>query len=154
MHNGGNDSHKRQSQLWDQIICQTKTGQIAKSRQKFFCEIDWSYLCLATVWQILNMKKHLQKPELCCNLAKRHPYLRWSWERTIDSIRWCYKNQIGIALRNQANWPRLSTILFLRLETLQSTLLKLFEQIFFLSNCSKQLVTPVNLTRIFFWQII
>ena len=28
--------------------------------QKNFCEIDWSYLCLATVWQILNMKKHLQ----------------------------------------------------------------------------------------------
>ena len=34
--------------------------------------------------------------EFCCNLAKRHPYLRWSWERTIDSIRWCYNNQIGI----------------------------------------------------------
>ena len=26
IHNGGNDSHKRQSQLWDQITCQTKTG--------------------------------------------------------------------------------------------------------------------------------
>ena len=26
LHNGGNDSHKRQSQLWDQITCQTKTG--------------------------------------------------------------------------------------------------------------------------------
>ena len=25
-HNGGNDSYIRQSQLWDQIICQTKTG--------------------------------------------------------------------------------------------------------------------------------
>ena len=25
-HNGGNDPHKRQSQLWDQITCQTKTG--------------------------------------------------------------------------------------------------------------------------------
>ena len=24
--NGGNDSHKRQSQLWDQITCHTKTG--------------------------------------------------------------------------------------------------------------------------------
>ena len=26
LHNGGNDSHKRQSQLWDQITCQTKTS--------------------------------------------------------------------------------------------------------------------------------
>ena len=26
LHNGENDSYKRQSQLWDQIICQTKTG--------------------------------------------------------------------------------------------------------------------------------
>ena len=24
-HNGENDSHKRQSQFWDQITCQTKT---------------------------------------------------------------------------------------------------------------------------------
>ena len=88
LHNGANDSQKRQSQLWDQVICQTKTAN-------FFCEIDWSYLCLATVWQILNMKKHLQNQN-CWNLAKRHPYLRWSWERTIDSIRWCYQNQIGI----------------------------------------------------------
>ena len=29
-------------------------------------------------------------------LTKRHPYLRCSGERTIDSIRSCYKNQIGI----------------------------------------------------------
>ena len=26
LHNGENDSQKRQSQLWDQIICQTKTS--------------------------------------------------------------------------------------------------------------------------------
>ena len=26
-HNGENDSQKRQSQLWDQIICQTKTAK-------------------------------------------------------------------------------------------------------------------------------
>ena len=43
--------------------------------------------------------------------------------------------------------PRLSAILLLRLETLHLILLKLFEQKNFLSNCSKQLVTPVNLTR-------
>ena len=47
----------------------------------------------------------------------------------------------------KANWPRLSAILILILETLHLTLLKLFEQKNFLSNCSKQLVTPVNLTR-------
>ena len=41
----------------------------------------------------------------------------------------------------------MSAILILRLETLHLTLLKLFEQKKFLSNCSKQLVTPVNLTR-------
>ena len=49
-------------------------------------------------------------------------------------------------LEIKANWPRLSAILFQRLETLQSTLLSKI----FLSNCSKQLVTPVNLTRNFF----
>ena len=47
----------------------------------------------------------------------------------------------------KADWPRLPVILFIRLETLQSMLLKLFEQKIFLSNCRKQLVTPVNLTR-------
>ena len=46
----------------------------------------------------------------------------------------------------KSNWPRLSAILILRLKTLHLTFLKLFEQKF-LSNCSKQLVTPVNLTR-------
>ena len=68
-------------------------------------------------------------------LTKRH-YLRCSGERTIDSIRGCYKNQI------QADWPRLPAILILRLEILQSMMLKLFEQKLFLSNCRKQLVTP------------
>ena len=43
--------------------------------------------------------------------------------------------------------------MILRLETLHLTLLKLFEQNFFLSNCSKQLVTPVNLTRKFFHKL-
>ena len=57
-----------------------------------------------------------------------------------------------LVLRNQGQLAPFSAILFLRLETLQSTLLKLFEQKcfcakMFLSNCSKQLVTPVNLTR-------
>ena len=28
LHNGGNDSYIRQLQLWDQIICQTKTANI------------------------------------------------------------------------------------------------------------------------------
>ena len=73
-------------------------------------------------------------------LTKRH-YLRCSGERTIDSIRGCYKNQI------QADWPRLPAILILRLETLHLMLLKLFEQKYFLSNCRKQLVAPVNLTK-------
>ena len=27
LHNGGNDSQKRQSQLWNQILCQTKTAK-------------------------------------------------------------------------------------------------------------------------------
>ena len=27
-------------------------------------EIDWPYLCIATVWQVLNIKKHLQSPDL------------------------------------------------------------------------------------------
>ena len=53
----------------------------------------------------------------------------------------------------KANWPRLSAILILRLEILHLTLLKLFEQKKFLSNCNKQLLTPVNLTRNFFHKL-
>ena len=30
---------------------------VCKSRQKIFCEIDWSYLCLATIRQILHFVK-------------------------------------------------------------------------------------------------
>ena len=52
--------------------------------------------------------------------------------------------KIKSALRNQGRLAPFA--LFLRLETLQLTLLKLFEQNI-LSICSKQLVTPVNLTR-------
>ena len=37
--------------------------------------------------------------------------------------------------------------MMLQESNLHSTLLKLFEQKKILSNCSKQLVTPVNLTR-------
>ena len=84
-HNGGNDSYIRQSQLWDQIICQTKTA-------KFFL---WNWLVILMPCNSLT-NFEFEEEEFCCNLAKRHPYLRWSWERTIDSIRWCYKNQIGI----------------------------------------------------------
>ena len=47
----------------------------------------------------------------------------------------------------RANWPCLSAILISRLETLHLKLLESFDQKNFLSNCSKQLVTPVNLTR-------
>jgi hypothetical protein len=61
--------------------------------------------------------------------------------------------RIKLALRNQANWPRFSAILILRWETLHLTLLKLFEQKKFLSNCIKQLVTPVNLTIKFFHKL-
>ena len=135
IHNGESDSYIRQSQLWDQIICQTKTANI------FF----WNWLVILMPCNSLT-NFEFEEEEFCCNLAKRHPYQRWSWERKIDSIRWCYKNQIGF-LEIRAIWPCLSTIFILRLETLHLTLLKLFEQKNFLSNCSKQLVTPVNLTR-------
>ena len=37
MHNVKNDPRIRQTQLWDQTICQTKTGEIAKSQQKINC---------------------------------------------------------------------------------------------------------------------
>ena len=85
LHNGGNDSYIRQSQLWDQIICQTKTAKI----------FLWNWLVILMPCNSLT-NFEFEEEEFCCNLAKRHPYLRWSWERTIDSIRWCYKNQIGI----------------------------------------------------------
>ena len=85
VHNGENDSSIRQSQLWDQIICQIKTA-------KHFL---WNWLVILMACNSLA-NFEFEEEEFCCNLAKRHPYLRWSWERTIDSIRWCYKNQIGI----------------------------------------------------------
>ena len=53
--------------------------------KRFFVKLT-GHTYVLQVWQILNMKKHLQNQN-CWNLAKRHPYLRWSWERTIDSIR-------------------------------------------------------------------
>ena len=76
LHNGGNDSYIRQSQLWDQIICQTKTAK------KFL----WNWLVILLSCNSLT-NFEFEEEEFCCNLAKRHPYLRWSWERTIDSIR-------------------------------------------------------------------
>ena len=85
LHNGENDSYIRQSQLWHKIICQTQTA-------KFFL---WNWLVILMPCNSLT-NFEFEEEEFCCNLAKRHPYLRWSWERTIDSIRWCYKNQIGI----------------------------------------------------------
>ena len=85
LHNGENDSYIRQSQLWNQRICQTKTA-------KFFL---WNWLVILMPCNSLT-NFEFEEEEFCCNLAKRHPYLRWPWERTIDSIRWCYKNQIGI----------------------------------------------------------
>ena len=84
-HNGGNDSYIRQSQLWDQIICQTKTAK----------NFLWNWLVILMPCNSLT-NFEFEEEEFCCNLAKIHPYFRWSWERTIDSIRWCYKNQIGI----------------------------------------------------------
>ena len=35
--------------------------------------------------------------QFCCNLAKRHPYLRWSGERTIDD-----DTRIKLALSEEA----------------------------------------------------
>ena len=113
---------------WEQIICQTKTA-------KFFL---WNWLVILMPCNSLT-NFQFEEEEFCCNLAIRHPYLRWSWERTIDSIRWCYKNQIGIKKSGPIG-PVYLLSWFL-------TLLKLFEQKYFLSNCSEQLVTPVNLTR-------
>ena len=42
---------------------------------------------------------------------------RWSGEKTIDSIRLCYKNQIGIKKSRLIGPVCLSTLLFLRLGT-------------------------------------
>ena len=74
-------------------------------------------------------------------LTKRHPYLRRSGERTIDSIRGCYKNQI------QADWPRLPAILLLRLEILKLMLLKLFEQKNFLSNFFVGILDEIDFSK-------
>ena len=86
------------------------------------------------------MKKHLQKPEIT-NFAA-------IWQKDILILDGLEKGQL-IQLKNQIGIKKsmligpvfgcLSSILFLRLETLQLMLLKLFEQINFLSNCSKRL---------------
>ena len=68
------------------------------------------------------MKKHLQKPELT-NFAA-------IWQKDILTLDGLEKEQLirlDDVTRIKAYWPRLPATLFLRLETLQSTLLKLFE---------------------------
>ena len=56
--------------------------------------------------------------------------------------------RIKLAFRNQGQLaPSVSYLVF----KIGNFAMKLFEQKIFLSNCSKQLVTPVNLTRIFFF---
>ena len=85
-HNGENDSYIKQSQLSDQKICQIKTAK----------NLLWNWLVILMPCNSLT-NFQLEEKEFCCNLAKRHPYLKWFWESwTIGSISWCYKNQIGI----------------------------------------------------------
>ena len=55
--------------------------------------------------------------------------------------------RIKLALRNQGQLAPFVCYLDFKIGNFA---MKLFEQNFFLSNSSKQLVTPVNLTRIFF----
>ena len=65
VHNGENDCQKRQSQLWDQIICQTKTAK----------NFLWNWLVILMPSNSLT-NFEFEEEEFCCNLAKRYPYLR------------------------------------------------------------------------------
>ena len=58
--------------------------------------------------------------------------------------------RIKLALRNQG--PLAPFVCYLDFK-IGNFAMKLFEQKNFLSNCSKQLVTPVNLTRFFFGKL-
>ena len=54
MHNGEKDSQKRQSQLWDQIICQTKTAKV----------FLWNWLVILVSCNSLTNFAFCKKPEL------------------------------------------------------------------------------------------
>ena len=134
LHNGENDSYIRQSQLWHQIICQTKTAI-------FFCEIDWSYLCLATVWQILNLKKKnfaaiWQKDILTLDGLEKEQLIQ------LDDV-----TRIKLALRNQGQLAPFVCYLDFKIGNFAFDVIEIIWAKIFLSNCSKQLVTTVNLTR-------
>ena len=94
------------------------------------------------------MKKHLQKPELT-NFAA-------IWQKDILTLDGLEKGQliqlddvtrIKLALRNQGQLAPFVCYLVFKIGNFA---IDITEQKNFLSNCSKQLVTPVNLTRIFF----
>ena len=56
-HNGENDSQKRQSQLWDQMICQTKTAK----------NFLWNWLVILMSYNSLTnfeYEEAFAKPEL------------------------------------------------------------------------------------------
>ena len=59
--------------------------------------------------------------------------------------------RIKLAFRNQGQLAPFVCYLVFKIGNFA---IDITEQKKILSNCSKQLVTPVNLTRIFFWQII
>ena len=74
-----------------------------------------------------------------CNLAKRYPYLEKEQLIQLGDV-----TRIKLALRNQG---QLAPFVCYFVTKIGNFAIKSFEQKNFLSNCSKQLVTPVNLTR-------
>ena len=48
LHNGGNDSHKRQFLALG--VC-SQSWKLNKLSKKISCQIDWCYMLLATIWQ-------------------------------------------------------------------------------------------------------
>ena len=109
-----------------------------KSRQIFFCEIDWSYLCVASVWQILHFAKTnfadiRQKDILTLDGLEKGQLIQ------LDDV-----TRIKLALRNQGQLAPFVCYLVFKIGNFA---IDITEQKKILSNYSKQLVTPVNLTR-------
>ena len=67
LHNGGNDSYIRQLQLWDQIICQTKTAK------KFL----WNWLVILMPCNSLTFEyeEAFAKNQNCWNARHHNPLL-------------------------------------------------------------------------------
>ena len=102
------------------------------------CKIDWSYLMpwnSLTSFEIEEAFAITRLTNFAAILLKRHIYIRCSGEKTRNSIRWCYKNQIGIT-KSRTISP-VCLLSFFRIGNFAIEITELF--LCFLSNCKEKI---------------